>query len=170
MQIPKLRRRHFLHFMKGFRKIKSIVKPDRICNCCNREIRMFQQIARLFHTKIREVFLWRLTKHGFKGAEQLASAQSYIGGNILHRDMVRIIGRNIFNPFLHIAVSRVLRCVCRCSMHEECKHGIETAGHFHGVFELISSGIINMEDLSVNGFPQWRVFNNRSFCRKIRCL
>ena len=86
MQIPKLRRRHFLHFMKGFRKIKSIVKPDRICNCCNREIRMFQQIARLFHTKIREIFLWRLTKHGFKGAEQLASAQSYIGGNILHRD------------------------------------------------------------------------------------
>ena len=86
MQIPKLRRRHFLHFMKGFRKIKSIVKPDRICNCCNREIRMFQQIARLFHTKIRKIFFRRLTKHGFKGTKQLASAQSYIGGNILHRD------------------------------------------------------------------------------------
>lgn len=127
MQIPKLRRRHFLHFMKGFRKIKSIVKPDRICNCCNREIRMFQQIARLFHTKIRKIFFRRLTKHGFKGTKQLASAQSYIGGNILHCNMVRIIGRNIFNPLLYIAVSRVLRRVCRCSMHEKCEHGIKAA-------------------------------------------
>ena len=55
-------------------------------------------------------------------------------------------------------------------MHEECKHGIETAGHFHGVFETVPPCVIDVQELPLYFIPVWDCMDIGLFSGKIGCL
>lgn len=77
--------------MEGFRKIQAVVKTQGVGNGGDGEVRVLKEIARLFHSEIRQIFLRGLAQYRLKRAEQVASADSYIVCDILHGDGIGVV-------------------------------------------------------------------------------
>ena len=153
---------------KGFGKIQAVVETDRIGNGSDGQVGVLQKITSLLHAKIRQIFLGRLADHVLEGSEQVASAQTHIGGNILHGNGVGVIGADVFDTFLHIGVGGVLCFLPVGALNEKGQGRIQASGHFHCVLKLIASGIVDMKELPLNVFAVFHLKNAGRFLGEIR--
>ena len=122
---PVFFRRDAFDLMERFGKIEIIFKADGIGDRCDRKIRLFEQRTCLPDAEISQIFLGRTLQYLFKGAEQMAAAQSHVCRHILYRDRIGIIGADVGGRFLHIAVVGGLRWFFRGSLHEQCECRIQ---------------------------------------------
>ena len=108
---------------------------------------MLQQIARLLHAEICQIFLGGESQNSLKRAEQMTAAHADIAGDILHGDGVGIIRGDVLNAFLYIAVRGILASGVRGTVHEQGEHGIETSRHLHRVLEFVAARIVDVQNL-----------------------
>ncbi len=97
----------------------------------------------------------------------MTAADADIIRDIFHGDGVGVICGDKFDALLHIAVGRIAAVGAGRAVHKECEHGVEAAGHLHRVLEFVSAGIIDMQNLPMDGFAAGNAADIRMFRRKI---
>ena len=156
--------------MKGFGKIEAVVKSQRVCDRGDRQAGVLQQIARLLHAEIRQIFLGGEPQDSLKRAEQMTAAHADVAGDILHGDGVGIIRGDVLNAFLYIAVRGILASGVRGAVHEQGEHGVKTSRHLYRVLEFVAARIVDVQNLPVNIVAAGGVTYKRIFRGEIRGL
>lgn len=130
---------------------------------------MLQKVAGLFDAKPGQILLGGLLKNRLEGAEELASAETHVGGDSLHSDRVGIVGAYVLDALLHIGVGCVPAFLSLSIFDEKREGGAEPSGHLHCVAELVSSGVVDVKEL-VPDFIAGRHLKDAGRLRsKIRC-